>query len=206
MKAELLEELAHDMRNSLGVLRSAAHLIARTEDRPQQAAEARRALEEQIAHLATLIDVLANVASTPSLAPAGEQQNMTPAATPGEHRNILIADDNDDAATMLAMILRLEGHVVTIAHDGEQAIEMANASHPDVVLLDIQMPRKNGFEVARELQSRSWSGSCQLIGLSGGATHEDRDRALAAGFSAHFTKPVDIDELSRYLQSSVRSQ
>lgn len=211
---EFLMQLAHDMRNSLGTIRSAARLIAATESEAQYAAEARLALEQQIERMAALIDTLKTApplttsprkktadGNGPVIAAQG-LSHEPPAQARRAQRNILIADDNDDAATTLALILRLEGHAVTVAHDGEEAITLAEASRPDVVLLGICMPRMDGFEVAKELQSRAWSGACRLIAVCGWASQEDHDRALASGFSAHLAKPIDIDRSNHFLQTS----
>ena len=214
--AEFLVELAHDMRNCLATLRGAAHLIAKTDGKAAYTDQARRAFEQQIERLAAMINTLTGVAPAISAAPvsqaatepwlanvAGSRACELTGAAPKEHMHILIADDNDDAAMSLAMILQFEGHTVSIAHDGVEALELAEAWRPNVALVDLNMPRKDGFEVAMELQSRSWGHACQLIALSGWNRQQDRDRALAAGFSTLMTKPIEIDCLLRFLQTNV---
>jgi CheY-like chemotaxis protein len=104
---------------------------------------------------------------------------------------ILVADDNQDAAQALALILRLSGHEVLLAHSGKEAIELAEAHKPEIFVLDIGMPGGNGYEVARWLRTQSHSQKALLIALTGWGQQEDINRALNAGFDQHFTKPVD---------------
>lgn len=103
----------------------------------------------------------------------------------------LIADDNADAAESLGLLLKMEGHCVHLAHQGEQALELANQVRPDVAVLDIGMPLMDGFEVARQLRSQPWSQSMFIVALTGWGHQEDRRRSKEAGFDEHFTKPLD---------------
>jgi DNA-binding response OmpR family regulator len=103
----------------------------------------------------------------------------------------LIADDNADAAESLGLLLEMEGHCVYLAHQGKQALEVANQVHPDVAILDIGMPLRDGFEVARQLRRQSWSQSMYIVALTGWGQQEDRRKSKEAGFDEHFTKPLD---------------
>jgi CheY-like chemotaxis protein/two-component sensor histidine kinase len=105
-------------------------------------------------------------------------------------RRVLVVDDNVDAAESLAAMLQLSGHSVEIAHDGRQAAQAAEASHPDVVLLDIGLPEMNGYEVARYIRERPWGRDLVLVALTGWGQEEDRRRSAEAGFDHHLTKPV----------------
>jgi CheY-like chemotaxis protein len=96
-----------------------------------------------------------------------------------------------DAAESLAMMLSVSGHEVRVAHDGQAAVEAAEAFRPDVILLDIGMPRLNGYEAARVIRGRDWGRGVALIALTGWGQDDDRRRAEDAGFDHHFTKPVD---------------
>jgi signal transduction histidine kinase/FixJ family two-component response regulator len=116
------------------------------------------------------------------------------AAVPAERR-ILVADDNVDAAESLAVLLRLEGHVVEVVHDGEAALGAARGFRPDVVLLDIGMPKLNGYEAARRLRTAAAGGPLALIAVTGWGQSEDRHQAALAGFDHHLTKPVDFERL-----------
>jgi CheY-like chemotaxis protein len=119
-----------------------------------------------------------------------------PAAT---RRRILVVDDNRDAAESLAMLLELQGHDVAVAHDGHEAIAKAETETPEVVFLDIGMPRLNGYETARRMRERPWGRRMTLVALTGWGQDEDRQRTAEAGFEHHLTKPVEIDSLMRLL-------
>jgi signal transduction histidine kinase/ActR/RegA family two-component response regulator len=115
------------------------------------------------------------------------------------HKRILLADDNRDAAESLAIILRLEGHEVEVAHDGAVALESFALKCPDVALLDIGMPKINGYDVARQIRARPEGGDVLLIAITGWAQDSDRARSRAAGFDHHLTKPVEPDTLIELL-------
>ena len=124
---------------------------------------------------------------------------VTQPAAPTAARRILVADDNRDAADSLAFMLRLSGHQVRIAYDGQQAIEMAESFRPALALLDIGMPRLDGYETARRLRDRPYGEEMLLIALTGWGQPDDRNRSLAAGFDHHVVKPVDPSMLERLL-------
>ncbi len=108
---------------------------------------------------------------------------------------VLVVDDNEDAADLLAHALRGRGFVVAVAHDGPSALERANALRPQVVLLDIGLPVMDGYEVAQRLRSSSGVPLKKLIAITGYGQIEDRRRAIAAGFDLHFVKPVDVTKV-----------
>jgi CheY-like chemotaxis protein len=114
-------------------------------------------------------------------------------------RRILVVDDNEDAATSLELLLKLTAHDVRTAHDGEEALQLAAADRPDVVLLDIGMPKLNGYRVAEQIRREEWGRSMSLIALTGWGQVADRERSKAAGFDHHLTKPVDPEQLRRLL-------
>jgi CheY-like chemotaxis protein len=116
---------------------------------------------------------------------------------------ILVADDNRDAASSLATLLSLDGHQIRVANDGEQALAEADSFRPHVALLDIGMPRKNGYEVAREIRARPWGRDMLLVAVTGWGQSEDKRRAKDAGFDHHFTKPLDLDALSAFLADAL---
>ena len=129
-----------------------------------------------------------------------------PAAVAGPesaaHR-ILIADDNADSAESMGMLLRLMGNDVRIANDGLEAVEQAEAFQPDIVLMDIGMPRLDGYEAARRIRQQEWSRDTLLVAVTGWGPRDDSEEATAAGFDCHFTKPIDPAEL-RKLVSGIR--
>ncbi|HVW69295.1 MAG TPA: ATP-binding protein [Steroidobacteraceae bacterium] len=125
----------------------------------------------------------------------------TPAFSSGaRRRRILIADDNRDSAETLAALLRMEGHDVTSVHDGPVALAMFNQLMPDVALLDIGMPGLTGYEVARRMRLAQPGASLTLIAITGWGQDVDKERAQAAGFDHHLTKPVDPRRLAELLR------
>ena len=124
-----------------------------------------------------------------------------PVTAPSGPYRILVVDDNRDASETLATLLRLIGHETMTAFDGKEAIAAAAQFRPDVVLLDIGLPRTNGYDVARHLRTQSWGRSTKLIALTGWGQDEDRRKSQEAGFDAHIVKPVDHAYLIQLLAS-----
>jgi two-component system CheB/CheR fusion protein len=127
---------------------------------------------------------------------AGDCRERRPRAS---QLRILLADDNPDAADSLARLLQLEGNEVRIARDGEEALKAAESFRPEVVILDIGMPKLNGYDVALRLREQSWGQALLLIALTGWGQVEDRRRSSAAGFDHHLVKPVDPAALVKLL-------
>ena len=114
-------------------------------------------------------------------------------------RRILVADDNQDALESLGTLLEISGHEVHTASDGMLAIEIAARVRPEVALLDIGMPRMDGYEVARRIRAESWGKHIVLVALTGWGQDEDRRRTREAGFDSHLVKPLDLDALTDFL-------
>ena len=133
---------------------------------------------------------------TPARAPAPDD-DLEPRATSA--RRILVADDNRDAAESLAALLELEGHEVTLAYDGADALLAYERVRPQICLLDIGMPYRNGNEVAAEIRSRQDGRLPTLVAITGWGQDTDRSQALAAGFDHHLTKPIDPAQLLRLI-------
>jgi PAS domain S-box-containing protein len=112
-------------------------------------------------------------------------------------KRILIVDDNVDAADLLALVLRGEGHEVETVYTSKAALERAQASNPEIMLLDIGLPEMDGYEVARRLRSLSELKAIRLIALTGYGQANDRARTRAAGFDDHLVKPVGVQALKR---------
>jgi PAS domain S-box-containing protein len=117
----------------------------------------------------------------------------------GKGCRILIADDRRDSVDSLAMMLRLAGHDIQTAHDGLEAVQAAATFRPDVALLDIGMPRMNGYEAARHIRQQEWGKKVVLVALTGWGQEEDKRRATEAGFDHHLTKPVEPAALEKLL-------
>ena len=120
-------------------------------------------------------------------------------ANPAAVRRILIVDDNQDAAESLAMLLKLHGHQIHIAHDGLEAVETAAQVRPDLVLLDIGLPKVNGYEAARRIRKLPGGLDVVLIALTGWGQDEDRRKSREAGFDGHMIKPVEPERLTGLL-------
>lgn len=114
-------------------------------------------------------------------------------------RRILIVDDSRDGGESLAMLLRVLGADVGLAHSGRMALECVETFRPDVVLLDIGMPGMDGYEVARRIRANPENRNISLIALTGWGQEEDRRRSVAAGFDHHLVKPADIEQLRQLL-------
>ena len=117
-------------------------------------------------------------------------------------RRILVADDNQDAALSLAMLLEHQGHEVETAHDGEEAIEKARSLRPEIVFLDLGMPRMGGIEAAKHLRLLAGSQPMILVALTGWGQTQHHQRTREAGFDWHLLKPIDRNELEKVLAAA----
>jgi CheY-like chemotaxis protein len=148
--------------------------------------------------------------------PVGENSSRTQAdrpCVPGEHAcgadpehgsvlplRVLIADDFADAADSLAMLLSNAGVETEIALDGEQALARASRWRPHICVLDLEMPKLGGCEIARRIREQNWIERPLLIALTGWTAAQDRRSALEAGFDQYVTKPVEPVKLMRIIQ------
>jgi PAS domain S-box-containing protein len=138
-------------------------------------------------------------AAAPAVGPGGT--GKAEPASGGPRLRVLVVDDSEDITAMQGTMLRILGHEVRTAGDGEQALAAGDSFRPDVVLMDLGMPRMDGYRAAREMRSRPWGRDATLVALSGWGQDEDRRRAAEAGFDRHLVKPVDFGELKRLLAS-----
>ena len=118
---------------------------------------------------------------------------------------VLLVDDNRDVATSICRFVRLLGHDVRMAFDGMEAMQMAGEFRPDVVLMDIGMPKLNGYDVARKLRSETWGRQMTLVAISGWGREADHRRSIQSGFDRHMTKPIEPLVLEALLDSSARA-
>jgi PAS domain S-box-containing protein len=126
--------------------------------------------------------------------------NDRPLDAPQAHR-ILIVDDNEDAATSLSVMLTILGYDTRTAADGLAGLDAAAQFRPEAILLDIGIPKLNGYDVARRLREESWGKKIVLIAVTGWGQAEDIQRTIEAGFDHHLVKPVDPTELTKLLSS-----
>jgi signal transduction histidine kinase/DNA-binding response OmpR family regulator len=134
------------------------------------------------------------IEGTPQETPAAEEE------TPAPVRRILVVDDNTDAATSLALLLKVEGHTTATAYEGLEALERAETFRPDVILLDIGLPRLDGYQVCRRIREQAWGRDIVVIALSGWGQEKDKLRSEDAGFDHHLVKPVDSAALKVLLR------
>ena len=120
-------------------------------------------------------------------------------SAPTRSLRILVVDDNHDSADSLAVVLRLTGHQVQVAYDGVAGVVAAERFAPDVILLDVGMPKLNGYDAARRIRETAWGVHITLIALTGWGQETDRARSAAAGFNVHLVKPVDFAALTKLL-------
>jgi CheY-like chemotaxis protein len=159
-------------------------------DGPGRGSEFTVRLPVMVAPLAALSNQSRESVSIPTIAP----------------QRILVADDNHDAADALSLQLQLAGHDVRTVHNGADALTVYRAFDPDIVLLDLGMPKMDGYEVARQLRLAQTGRKAALIALTGWGQQQDRDRTTAAGFDAHLVKPVAEGQLFRALAAAVEGR
>jgi PAS domain S-box-containing protein len=147
---------------------------------------------EFVVRLPTLLD------EREPLLPAAPQHLEAP---PVVRRRVLIVDDNKDAAEWLATLLSLSGHETHVALDGVEAVKAAERILPDAVLLDIGLPRVDGYEVCRRIRQQPWGRGLTIVALTGWGQEEDRQKSREAGFNTHLVKPVDDEVLMNLLAS-----
>ena len=133
---------------------------------------------------------------SPGLHPANNDREEAPSAA---KCRILIVDDNSLSSKSTAMLLRLMGHEIATAFNGVEGIEVAGTFRPDVILLDIGLPKLDGYEVAQRIREQPWGKGTLLIAVTGYGQEEDRRRSLQAGFDYHMIKPVNLAELEKTL-------
>jgi CheY-like chemotaxis protein len=114
---------------------------------------------------------------------------------------ILIVEDDEDTRLVLEETLQELGHVVTAANDGLSALELARTMRPEVAIVDIGLPKMDGYEIARRLRLTSEGGSMKLIALSGYGRENDRKRSVEAGFDVHLVKPASVDVIADHCRT-----
>jgi CheY-like chemotaxis protein/two-component sensor histidine kinase len=130
-----------------------------------------------------------------------------PAIEPSQvqSRRILVVDDNVDSARTLSMLLKLTGNEVQTAHDGEEAVQKAERYRPDLILLDIGLPKLNGYAACHAIRETDWGKAIHIVALTGWGQEEDRRKSKEAGFDDHVVKPVNHATLAKILASPKRN-
>jgi CheY-like chemotaxis protein len=130
--------------------------------------------------------------------------NDNAAVAADEKRRVLVADDFPESAQLLARLLRQDGNDVRVALDGLEAVETAAQFQPHIVVLDIAMPKLNGYEAAAKIRQQPWGKKAILVALTGWGQQKDRRRTEEAGFDVHLTKPVNYRAISQVLKELSR--
>jgi two-component system cell cycle response regulator DivK len=121
-------------------------------------------------------------------------------------RKILIVEDNEDSRELVVKVLKNKGYQTIEAADGEEALEKAAAEKPDLVLLDISIPKIDGYEVARRLKSNEELKDIPIVALTAHAMKGDREKVILAGFEGYISKPVNVRELPDQVRSYLRGK
>lgn len=137
----------------------------------------------------------------PALAPqrSAAAERLPEFRTNGRRCRVLVVDDNEDSVESLAMLLRMLGHEVTTAEDGERGLQVADEFRPGVAILDIGLPKVNGYDLAKRIRERAWARDIVLVALTGWGQEQHRRRSAESGFNHHLTKPVEFDVLQQIL-------
>lgn len=120
-------------------------------------------------------------------------------APPTRRHRVVVADDGRDSADSMAMLLTVMGHDVRVAYDGQEAIDVAETFRPHVMILDVGMPKLDGYEAARRVREQSWGREVLLVAMTGWGREDDHRRSEESGFDRHFTKPADMSEIQQVL-------
>src|SRR5262249_38617923 len=115
-------------------------------------------------------------------------------AAPRNGRRVLVVDDYDDGAASMATLLAMLGSDVRVAHDGLEAVALAERIRPDLVLMDIGMPRLNGLDATRQIRERPWGRELKIVAVTGWGQVADRERSRSAGCDQHLVKPIGLRE------------
>ena len=143
-----------------------------------------------------VVTLPASVEATPAAAP------QAPAASADARGalQVLVVDDNVDAADALQTLFQLEGHRADVAYDGQQALQAISHSWPQLIVMDLGMPGMDGYETARQIRQLAHGRPALMIALTGWGQGDARQRTLEAGFDHHLTKPVDFEAIDALLQ------
>ncbi|MEW6163148.1 MAG: response regulator [Nitrospirota bacterium] len=121
-------------------------------------------------------------------------------------KKILVVDDNQDSRELIVKVLKGKGYQMIEATDGEEALEKAVAERPDLILMDISIPKIDGFEVTRRLKSREEFQNVPIVALTAHAMKGDREKALEAGCEGYISKPINVRELPEQIRSYIKGK
>jgi PAS domain S-box-containing protein len=194
---DMFEQVHRTSEQSQGGLGIGLTLVKRLTEMHGGSVEAKSAGENQGSEFIVRLPILTE--RSPSSDPAAEVNRLTPT-----QRRIVIVDDNHDSAESLAMLLQINGTETFMAHDGVEALAQIEKYRPDVVLLDIGLPKLSGHEVCRRVREEPWGKDMVIIALTGWGQEDDRRKSEEAGFNGHLVKPVDYDKLLELLAYEIK--
>jgi len=189
---EMFTQIDRSLERSQGGLGVGLTLVKRLVELHDGSVEARSDGPGRGSEFVVRLPILIENPRASSLEPSG-------GAAPTSMQRILIVDDNRDAATSLSMLLKLVGHETETAHDGREAFDAAESYRPNVMLLDIGLPKMNGYDVCRRIREQPWGKTMVLVALTGWGQDDDRRQSKDAGFDHHMVKPLDLAELTKLL-------
>src|SRR5262245_33252549 len=123
--------------------------------------------------------------------------------SPPASRRILVVDDSPDSLESTSLLLELMGHTVETAVDGLQAILAAETFRPEVILMDVALPKLDGYAATRRIRAEAWGQSMVIIAVTGWGQANDRDRSIEAGCDGHLIKPIEMPELDAVLSTTL---
>jgi CheY-like chemotaxis protein len=206
MAAVDLRQLVHDLRNRIAPIRNVLYLMRMRGAQDPKLTDAIAIIERQIEAMGGLLDEVSAAAQAAAKSPSAPEPAPAEASNDGgggvetRGRRILIADDSPAVCESFAAILRDLGHEVRAAHDGQEAVDIATAWVPDFVMLDVNMPKLNGYEAARRLRAQFPSAQMRLVMISGADIDSGvLEAARQAGFDQCLDKLLDFSALRKML-------
>lgn len=216
----LLAEIGHELRNPLAVLATSVSVIRQEHQEDEELAQRLETMERQVHALTRRVDQMLDTSrgtsefsdsrEWPPESAGQKKKRRAPgaaleAAKSRHHRGgaVLVVEDHHDGRALMVELLRMWGYTVEGASDGLEGVEVARRLHPDIALVDIDLPEIDGYEVARRIRDERGDEPIHLIAMSGFGQPEDRLRALAAGFDRHLVKPVDSVRLANLLEETL---
>ncbi len=191
---EMFTQVDRSLERAQGGLGIGLTLVKRLVEMHGGTVEARSKGPAQGSEFVVRLPVAAEGKATEKHAAGGVENDV-----PRPKRRILVVDDNRDSVDSLALMLRMTGNEVRTAHDGVEAVDAAATFNPEIILLDIGLPRLNGFDAARRIREQVGSKNIVIVALTGWGQEEDRRRSQEAGFDHHMVKPVDPQSLMKLL-------